>query len=121
MATQAVVSVVRNGNTVVKCVAGCEGFNADALAAVIATRHIDTVQGVHNAAIEVGYGCNDCLVTQGEDETIYQGSGELSTLYSSKFDDPHFNPRWGVGWAAWITTVDADTWEVIDVAAEVEK
>lgn len=116
MGTQAVVSVVKNGNTLIKCVTGCNGHRAGKLAKVIAERHLQTVESVHDVAASVHYGCSDCTITQDKKRMLGADVEDLvDSLYVSKFADPTFNPRWERGIAAYVFTIDADTWQITDV------
>lgn len=113
MGTNAVVSVVRNGKTVVKAVTGCDGQSASDLAKLIAQRRRTDALGVLAAAKEVSFGCEDCLVVMDKHE-IYAKDAEdlMGGLYYTKFDDPEFNPRWDRGTAAYVFTVNADDWTI---------
>jgi len=124
MGTNAVVSLVRNGSTLIKCVAGCNGWEAPTLAKIIAEQHLHTVEGIHSAALALGFGCKDCLVTQDRDHALAADPVTImgGTFYVSKFHEPAFNPRWHAGTASYIYLVDADTWQVkacYDVSATV--
>lgn len=125
MATQAVVSLVKAGATLVKCVAGCNGQQAPTLAQIIADHHLHTVEGIHLAALACGFGCEDCLVTQDKDIFKAGKPAEVlgGTFYISKFNEPTFNPRWHAGTASYVYLIDADTWQVrsaYDISATVE-
>lgn len=124
MATQAVVSLVKDGATLVKCVAGCNGWEAPALAKIIAEQHLCTVEGIHMAALALGLGCHDCLVTQDKDHVKAAEPATIlgGTFYVSKFHEPTFNPRWHAGTSSYVYLVDADTWQVkavYDISATV--
>jgi hypothetical protein len=102
MATQGIVSVTKNGKTIIKAVAGCNGFQAAALTAAIKERHKAgeeiTAGWVEGVAREVRFGCDDCLVVVSE--SGWCGAlDNLSPLYRQTFSDPRFNPRWRHGTA----------------------
>ena len=108
MATQGIVSVQVGGKTVVKAVAGSDGDHAKLLAAEIRLRKLVTPEDVFEAAKKVGFGNPDVnLVVQGPDKNIFKGDDNLSGLYldRSKFEDPHFNPRWEHGTADYVKVV----------------
>lgn len=110
MATQGVVSVTSGGKTVVKAIAGCDGKNADKLAALIRESNLSKPEDIERAADQVHFGCPDCRVIQaGPDSasTIFHGDGDLSALYfdRAKFIDPKFNPRWEHGTADHVVVI----------------
>lgn len=93
--TNGIVSVLKNGEVALKVVAGCDGYNADALAGLLTP---DTHPEVAwRLALEAGFGCEDCLVVQHPGGDVYRGEGELNPLYRERFSDPRFNPRWECG------------------------
>ena len=99
MATQGLVSVTQGGETIIKIVAGCDGYNASELANKIKAMKQVAVQSAYNTAKKVGFGCDDCLVVVGEDTILYKGEGKLHARYRKTFSDPMFNPRWEHGTA----------------------
>ena len=113
MGTQAVVSIVRNKETIIKCVTGCNGRMALDLAKAIASSKPTSITDVHQLAKHVGYGCRDCLVLQDANNAIGLSQTEIrESLYGEKFSNPTFNPRWDLGIAAYIYTVDVDGWTI---------
>lgn len=106
MATQGIVSVVRGGETVLKCVTGCDGYNAEKLADAIRARGMLTAAEAHALALEVGYGCDRCLVVQDVNGDVYHGDDDLEPRYRATFSDPRFNPRWESGTAHHTVIVD---------------
>lgn len=114
MGTQGVVSVVQAGRTVIKCVAGCDGYNAERLAQVIAEQRLTTIDPIYDLALTLGFGCLDCLVVQDKDylRTAHPEDVLGGTFYIQKFADPAFNPRWAQGSASYTFWVDTETWEV---------
>ena len=107
MATQGVVSVVVDGETRVKAVAGSDGYNAPLLAAEIRREHLTSPEDVLNAAKRVHFGNERDLVVQGPDRNLYEGGNDLSGLYMDreKFRNPEFNPRWENGTADHVEVV----------------
>ena len=103
MGTQGVVSITRDGNTFIKAICGCEGYNAnellERLADIIQCKCPITPQTVYKAALASKFGCGDCLVVMSETEAVFdfEGKGDLPSSYRTTFDDPKFNPRWGYG------------------------
>ena len=110
MGTQGVVSVAAGGKTVVKAIVGCDGDNADKLAALIREGNLSKPEDIERAADEVHFGCPDCRVIQsGPDaaSTIFRGDCDLSAQYfdRAKFLDPKFNPRWDHGTADHVVVI----------------
>lgn len=108
MATQGIVSVVVGGRTVVKAVAGSDGYNANLLTQEIRRGRLTTPEAVLEAAKRVSFGCPEVdLVVQGPDKNLFAGLDDLSKLYfdRSKFEDPRFNPRWEQGSADHVKVV----------------
>ena len=111
MGTQGIVSVVKDGEMLVKAVAGCDGYNAHALAQEIADCGMNTVEEVFSAAQRLHFGSRESLVVQDSARDLYAGDDELSSLYREKFKDPEFNPRWELGSADHVVVVDLSDFE----------
>lgn len=107
MGTQGVVSVVKNGETKVKVVVGCEGYNADGLAERIKAEGLQSIHEIYEAARVQPFGCIDCLVVM-DKETALPDEEDLFGLYRDKFGDPEFNPRWRHGTAAHVVVIQGD-------------
>lgn len=109
MATNGIVSIVKNGKTVFKCVAGCNGSTADKTAAALKKLANPTIDQVYKVCIDNHFGCKECTVVQSEKEhrcdPDYQKE-KLSSLYKDKFVDPKFNPRWEYGTASHVEIVN---------------
>ena len=103
MATNGVISIVKDGKVQFKCVAGCNGMEARKTADVLRHLKNPTIDQVYKICIDNDFGCEDCTVVQSETEhrchPDYQDE-ELSSLYKEKFNTPDFNPRWERGTAA---------------------
>jgi hypothetical protein len=101
MATQGIVSVVVNGKTVVKAVAGSDGYKANLLAAEIRRDSLVNPDDIFAAAKRLGFGCQENLVVQEPGRNIFEGHEDLAGLYLDpvKFADARFNPRWEHGTA----------------------
>lgn len=109
MGTQAVVSIVSDGQTLVKVVAGCDGYNAWGVAKELCkakTLQLNTVYGIAGGKM----GCKDCLVAMDVETEIYKGGDGTSGLYRETFNDPIFNPRWNCGSADKVVIIDVETW-----------
>jgi hypothetical protein len=106
MGTQAIVSIANNGKTVVKTIAGCNGYNARKLETAILSEKLRTAKEVYEAAKGLNFGCHICLVVMSKDELLYAGTYETDSLYRDTFDDPRFNPRWENGTADYVIVID---------------
>ena len=105
MATQGIVSLVKNGAVVLKCVAGCDGYNATKVADWLRENPDTDGQSAYEACRRMGFGCSDCLVIQTRNCHVWECEDDLSPLYREKFLDPRFNPRWDCGLAAHVEVV----------------
>lgn len=114
MGTQAVVSVVSNGETIAKAVAGCDGQNAPKLAEAIAEGRLVRARAIFDAARKVGFGCEQCLAVLDSVGVAYEGEEQLPQAYRATFDDPRWNPRWDSGLAEHVLVINRETFEVID-------
>lgn len=108
MATQGVVSIAKSGQTIIKAICGCNGYQAQELVNAVKGKHCDTLtlRSVYDAAREVAFGCRNCLVVMDQEEIIF--NGELPDLYRKTFDDPEFNPRWENGTADCVEVVEIE-------------
>jgi len=108
MTTQAIISIVKNGHTIVKIISGCGGYNAEKLAEIIKSDQPDKIQDIYDIALKNRFGCKDCLVVMNKNETVYKGDGHVGPLYHKTFDDPSFNPRWTYGTAEYVIILKVD-------------
>lgn len=111
MSTQGIVSIVSNGKTLIKAIAGDNGFQAPLLAERIRKERLVTARQVYKAAQELRFGCDDCLIVMDEwgevgHEDALDGLHEHQPLYRQTFDKPEFNPRWSHGTADNVELVD---------------
>lgn len=107
MATQGIVSIVRDGKVQFKAVAGCDGMNAPALAKAIRERPPASIDEFYSLCDHFGFGCAGCLVVQNADADKFMGAdGPLSSDYCDKFSDPRFNQRWDYGTADYVEVVE---------------
>lgn len=99
MATQAIISIVKNGHTFIKIICGCNGYNAEKLAKIIKDNRFDKIHDIYKVALENKFGCRDCLVVMDDNDIIFKDDVYVGSLYRETFDDPSFNPRWKLGTA----------------------
>jgi len=107
MATQGLVTIQKNGEVVMKIVAGCDGMQAGTLASAI--RGLDRVPGLYEAydlALKVGFGSKENLVVLEKKASFHQCEEILSRRYRRTFKQPRFNPRWKYGTADHIQVVN---------------
>jgi hypothetical protein len=108
MATQGLVTIVHQGNVVMKFVAGCDGMKASKLAKVLREMAAvpDTLKAAHDLALKLGFGCQNCLVVMNERRARCCGSDRLTRLYRKTFVQPKFNPRWEQGTADHVVVIN---------------
>ncbi|QQR82597.1 hypothetical protein IPJ70_00590 [Candidatus Campbellbacteria bacterium] len=108
MATQGVVSVVKNGVVVLKVVAGCDGYNAALLGNTIRGMGIiPDAENAYDLAFKLRFGEVECLVAMDQRTEVFRGHDEIdSTRYRATFSDPRFNPRWEQGTADFVEVVE---------------
>lgn len=114
MATQGLLSIVdKNGTVKMKAVCGCNGFNTKALQKkleeIIKSGTL-SLQKVYDAALDLEFGCSDCLVVLDNDKEImpfmYENDETLPKIYRKTFGQPKFNPRWECGLADYVAIVE---------------
>lgn len=109
MATQAIISLVKNGHTFIKIICGCDGYNAEKLVKNIKKDQTDNIKDIYIMALENGFGCIECLVVMDSEHVIFGGEENIDPLYRETFDDPSFNPRWKRGTADFVTILKIDS------------
>ena len=111
MATQGLLTIMKDNKVKYKIIAGCNGFNIDKVKEKILMTepHIlfsssELVISIllHTGAILLNFGCKDCLVVISEYGGYYQFKEPLSSLYGETFNQPEFNPRWEYGTADYV-------------------
>jgi hypothetical protein len=108
MATQAIISLVKNGHTFIKIICGCDGYNSDKLVKIIKDEQPDNIKDVYIMALEAGFGCKECLVVMDSENIVFDGDEKVGQLYRETFDNPSFNPRWKMGIADIIVILKID-------------
>lgn len=116
MATQAIISLVKNGHTFIKIICGCNGYNAEKLVKTIKNSRPDNIQDIYKMALENKFGCEDSLVVMDSDNIIFNGDESVGPLYRKTFDNPSFNPRWDIGTAEIVIILKIDNPEWIDIS-----
>jgi hypothetical protein len=108
MATQGILSVVRNGKVIVKVVAGSDGYHMPALAKIVREMKLSDVDSVYDEAEKLNIGsCGSLFVIERETfRTNSDDENELPAGYRKTFDDPKWNPRWDDGTAEYVEVVE---------------
>ncbi len=108
MATQGIVTIVHDGEVVMKFIVGCDGMNAGKLARALKKKGIvPKLAEAYNLARELDFGSPTSLVIMGEKRSKFDGCiGRLPRLYRQTFSQPRFNPRWKYGTASHVKVVE---------------
>lgn len=115
MGTIGLVSVRRNGNVVMKLVAGMDGQTAKNVANRICEMGIDDIDAVYAMAIEESFGHTGTLVVytandfRADAEECCESFEALGSLYHDNLLDPYFCPRWECGLSDHKVVVDLFT------------
>jgi hypothetical protein len=106
MATQGLVTIVKDGHVAMKFIAGSDGMNAIVLEREIRKlgRVPSLVEG-YELALGADFGSEDSLVVMGIEGIETQAPEELHERYRATFQDPRFNPRWESGTADYVKIV----------------
>lgn len=113
MATNGLVSIVKDGKTLMKVTAGFNGYEAPVLRALIESNleKATSPSEVFLMAQQVGFGCKECLVLMYDDgkTCLYDESelfeSEMKTL-ATNFDNPYWNGRSTTGYADYIEIIN---------------
>lgn len=114
MSTQAIISLIKKGNTFIKIVCGCNGSNAEKLVKIIKDIQPEKIQNIYEIAIRNRFGCRECLVVMDDKSVVFKGDEELDKLYRETFNDSSFNPRRQSGKADSVTILKIDNSEWIE-------
>lgn len=116
MRSQGVLSVVQNGEVILKAIAGTSAFNIDKLKERIPHLNVKSPLQVYQAALEVGFGAEENLVVMATpcEQTIYGHETIHTDLYDYQvlkqywktFQKPEWNPREVTGSADHTTVVE---------------
>jgi hypothetical protein len=110
MATNGIVSLVNEqGETLVKCVCGCDGYNAKQVANWLKENQTLDIEAIYKQCLFLDFGCNDCLIVMDNKEHYFENerfsNDDLDELYCKTFGNPKFNPRWENGTAPHVEVV----------------
>ncbi|MBE3084617.1 MAG: (2Fe-2S)-binding protein [Bacteroidetes bacterium] len=109
MSTNGILSITKNGQTIIKVVCGCDGMDIPELAKAIKKKKLITAEDIYNLARK-HVGCEKCLVVQDAEGNFFGlEEDDLPKLYKEKFLDPKFNPRWERGTAAYTEIIESES------------
>ena len=94
MSTSGVVIIMDGDGIAAKVIAGCNGFNAAALADRLQSFQPEHLSTIATLALEVRFGCPACLVIITPTRAIHQGCEDLAQRYWDTYWQPDANPRW---------------------------
>jgi hypothetical protein len=101
MATQGLITVLDSVSceVIAKIITGCDGYKIHDLVKIVTKDEWiePNCDNLYEQAINIGLGCESCLVVFTRTGICYKGEDELSILYWEKFNIPQFNPRWKQG------------------------
>jgi len=108
MATQGIISIVKGDKVILKCVAGCDGYNAHDAAIAIKKANKYDLKTIYDICLRNNFGCyHGCLIVQSENDFMtFDKEDPLPELYIEKFNDPNFNPRWERGTASYTEIIN---------------
>lgn len=98
MATQGMVSILKNGETFIKIVVGCDGYNIDDFCQEIINKKTVNLTELYYMALKCDFGCGECLVVMNEEKILHPELESIDwSLYRNTFHNSNFNPRWESG------------------------
>lgn len=107
MATQGLLSIVRDGRTLWKIITGSDGYNIPRVAYNFAVSGIpDDIDAVYVIVVEL-FRPSSSLFVLGESEWRGGNCDEVPYMYGETFHRPEFNPRWRYGTADYAMILDA--------------
>lgn len=108
MSTQGIVATKYPcGKTKIKAIAGCNGYNAEALGKQIKLKNLQSVDDIYYEAMDCQFGCRACLVVMSKSE-VHNYDDDLVPRYFDTFEAPEFNPRWGRGTADYVVVIELE-------------
>ncbi len=109
MATQGLISIVKNKETIIKIVVGCDGYNIEKVVAALKKEKPRTLEEIYDLCLSLDFGSESSLVVMDKNNFIYKEDDELPERYHSTFSDPKFNPRWEYGTVAYYQEISANS------------
>lgn len=84
MTTQAIISLVKNGNTFIKIICGCDGYNAEKLVKVLKDKKLNNIKDIYIMPLESGFGCKECLVVMNSENIVFDGDEKVGPFEKRK-------------------------------------
>lgn len=101
MATNGIISIIKDGTVIMKLIAGSEGSNAAVAAKRIEKAWPVSLEDAYHLALSESFGHENNLVVMDKDHAIYRpietDDEEINERYFKTFSEPEFNPRWDCG------------------------
>ena len=97
MASKGMISVVSEGNVVMKIITGCFGYNAYEVSKVLKKNWPIDIYRAYDFALYLQFGATDSLVVMNENDIQYHGTDKIKDNYRNTFNYPDFNPCWEDG------------------------
>lgn len=108
MATQGLISIVKDNSVQTKIVTGTNGYHIPIMKAWLFENPDADMQSIHDKAVELF--SDTSLVVQTGDNEFFSGFeyDEPGGYYLTEFANPHFNPRWKHGTADYSAVIESD-------------
>lgn len=112
MATQGLLTLVRDNKVLAKVVAGCDGDLVVELAYKVRTTSCTTARELFKAAKELRLGGSSSLVVIAKENGAFviEDNADMgkkdAERYMDTFDKPRWNPRWDYGTADYVEVVE---------------
>ncbi|OGH86252.1 MAG: hypothetical protein A2493_00090 [Candidatus Magasanikbacteria bacterium RIFOXYC12_FULL_33_11] len=106
MATQGLITVMQDGQVLMKIVAGCHGYKAKAVATSIRKNWPVSIDDAYELAQKTGFGDEQSLVVISHEGYRAEGVEDLPYSYEETLDNPDFNPRWDSGMCDYLEIVN---------------
>jgi hypothetical protein len=94
MGHDGIVIITDGDGIAAKVIGRCGGLNAFTLAARIESFQPEHLSTIANLALEVGFGCEECLVVITPTRAIHHGNADLAQRYWDTYWQPDVNPAW---------------------------
>ncbi|MGD1524140.1 hypothetical protein [Vibrio owensii] len=112
MATQGLLSIVKNNVVLAKIVAGCNGDEIAELLYKVRTTSDYSSNNLFKLARSVAFGGSDSLVVMAREsnEVMFAENADMTdqdkSHYLETFNNPEWNPRWRFGTADYVEVIN---------------
>jgi len=108
--TQGLISILINGNVVMKIITGCDGRDVEKVAEEIRkTGQVPSLDKAYKIA-KKHFTDKESLVVLNQTTEKYEGDDKISNLYRSTFNQATFNPRLESGEFEYLSIVNLFTY-----------